>query len=102
MWLVSIPHAHLAPRPFWTMRSGVAESVRIQLSTPRNMRRQVMGDGSVRGFHAVQMSCDVGSDDKAGELSGKKIERDQRNHYQQKNRNHANKNIGDNQPVSQP
>ena len=31
--LVSIPHAHLAPRPFRTMRSCVAENVRIQLST---------------------------------------------------------------------
>ena len=59
----------------------------------------MMGDGSVGRFHAAQVSGDVGSYDKAGELPGKKIEGDQRNHHQQKNRNHADENIG-NDPVS--
>ena len=49
-----------------------------------------------------KVSGDVGSYDKAGKLPGKKIERDQRNHHQQKNRNHADKNIGNDQPVPQP
>ena len=36
-----------------------------------------------------------------GELPGEKIQSDERNDDEQKDRNHSNKNIGNDQPVSQ-
>src|SRR5208337_628608 len=76
LWMVPVPSAHLSPRPICTTRPGSAEDFRIQLSTARHLRRQMMGDASVGCLHAAQVSGDVRSYDEAGELPGKKIECD--------------------------
>jgi hypothetical protein len=101
LWPVLVPRAYLPPRPLRAARPGASKDSRIQLFALRDLRRQMMGYGSVGCFHASQVSRDVRGYDEAGKLPGKKIKRDQRNRQEQKNRNHANKNVGDNQPVSQ-
>src|ERR1700731_543647 len=98
---VAIPSAHLAPRPLGTIRPRTTEALGIHFSAARNFGPEAMSDGAVGCFHTVQVSRDIGSHNEARELPGQKIQGSERNHEQQENRNDADKNVCNYEPVSQ-
>src|ERR1700688_2586895 len=71
--LVGIPRAHLTSGPLEPARPNPSEDIGIHFPAAGSCRREMMSDGSVCGFHAAQVGGDVGSYDKAGELSREEI-----------------------------
>ncbi len=64
-------------------------------------RRKFIAHRGIYSLHAAQLGIDLRSHYITGELSGEKIDGNERHHHQQHGGNHADEHVSDDQPVAQ-
>ena len=97
-----IPGADLTPCPGTIPLLQACQRLDRRILPTLQTRREFIADCGVSGLQAAQLRMYFRRDHKAGELSRKEVKCNEPQRKQQNHWNHADENVGDDQPVPHP